>query len=157
MRQATGNSFRMIAALAAMAALALAALTTLGGCGGGKVTGGGLPTGLLVQGVVQDENGRAVSGIRVKLLPGDASALTQADGRFAIPVSGSTPARFTVELAGRETQFLRYFTYGMQTFEIGCDLGPNLPAAQDNVIDIGNIKLYSQDAIPPPPGEVCSQ
>ncbi|GBC96019.1 hypothetical protein HRbin16_01819 [bacterium HR16] len=153
MRQATGNSFRMIAALAAMAALALAALTTLGGCGGGKVTGGGLPTGLLVQGVVQDENGRAVSGIRIIVLPNNVSALSGSDGSFTIDVgSGTAPTTFKVDVSNRANEYYEVVGYGGRNVQ-GCAM--NLPAPQGNIINIGVVTVYSQGTPPPPPHEIC--
>ncbi len=153
MRQATGNSFRMVAALAAMAALALAALTTLSGCGGGKVTGGGLPTGLLVQGAVQDENGRAVSGIRIIVLPNNVSALSGSDGSFTIDVgSGTAPTRFRVDVSNRANEYYEVVGYGGRNVQ-GCEM--NLPAPQGNIINVGVVTVYSQGTPPPPPHEIC--
>ncbi|MGC8783988.1 MAG: carboxypeptidase-like regulatory domain-containing protein [Armatimonadota bacterium] len=154
MRQATGNSFRMVAALAAMAALALAALTTLSGCGGGGGTGGaGLPTGLLVRGIVQDEQGRAVSGIRITVLPNSVSALSGSDGRFTIDVgSGTTPTTFKVDVSNRANEYYEVVGYGGRNVQ-GCAM--NLPAPQGNIIDIGVVTVYSQGSPPPPPHEIC--
>lgn len=156
MRQASGNSFRMVAALAAMAALALAALTTLSGCGGGGAGGAGLPTGLTVQGVVQDENGRAVSGIRIILLANGvsvASALSRSDGSFTIDVgSSATPTSFKVDVSNRANEYYEVVGYGGRNVQ-GCAF--NLPAPQGNIINVGVVTVYSQGTPPPPPHEIC--
>lgn len=154
MRQENGNSFRMVAALAAMAALALAALTTLSGCGGGGAgTGGGLPTGLLVQGIVQDEQGRAVSGIRIIVLPNNIGALSGSDGKFSINVdSGAAPTAFRVDVSNRANEYYEVIGYGGVTKQ-GCNF--SLPAPQGNVINVGVVTVYSQGTPPPPPHEIC--
>lgn len=154
MRQATGNSFRMVAALAAMAALALAALTTLSGCGGGGAgTGGGLPTGLLVQGIVQDEQGRAVSGIRIILLPNNINALSDSNGKFSINVvSGEAPTTFKVDVSNRANEYYEVIGYGGVNKQ-GCNF--SLPAPQGNVINVGVVTVYSQGTPPPPPHDIC--
>lgn len=155
MRQATGNSFRMVAALAAMAMLALAALTTLSGCGGGGGAGGGggLPTGLLVQGVVQDEQGRAVSGIRIILLPNNISALSGSDGRFTIDVgSGTAPTTFKVDVSNRANEYYEVVGYGGRNVQ-GCAI--NLPTPIGNTINVGVVTVYSQGTPPPPPHDIC--
>jgi hypothetical protein len=144
----------MAAALAAMAALALAALTTLNGCGGGGGTGGGgLPTGLLVQGIVQDEQGRAVSGIRITVLPNNISALSGSDGRFTIDAgSGAAPTTFRVDVSNRANEYYEVIGYG-GTNKQGCPF--SLPAPQGNVINVGVVTVYSQSTPPPPPHEIC--
>ncbi|GIV16531.1 MAG: hypothetical protein KatS3mg022_1966 [Armatimonadota bacterium] len=157
MRQATGNSFRMVAALAAMAALALAALTTLSGCGGGGAgTGGGLPTGLLVQGSVQDEQGRAVSGIRIIVFSNGvsvASALSRSDGSFTIDIgSGTVPNSFKVDVSNRANEYYEVVGYGGRNVQ-GCAF--NLPAPQGNIINVGVVTVYSQGTPPPPPHDIC--
>ncbi|MDW8290394.1 MAG: hypothetical protein RMM06_06690 [Armatimonadota bacterium] len=158
----------MFVALAMMATLALAALTALSGCGGGGVTpppsdGGvipppsdGQPPVPTVRGKVVIEQKQGVSGIRVVLLPGGSSALTNTNGEFVIPIRGENPTRLTIDLSSRQGEFHRYFTHGSQTFEIGCNLGPTLPAAQNNIVNVGEIIVYPQENLPPPPGdEVC--
>ena len=153
MRQATGNSFRMVAALAAMAILALAALTTLSGCGGGTGTGGGLPTGLLVQGIVQDENGRAVSGIRIVVLPNNISALSGSDGRFTIDAgTGPVPTTFKVDVSNRANEYYEVVGYGGRNVQ-GCTI--NLPSPIGNTINVGVVTVYSQGTPPPPPHDIC--
>ncbi|MDW8321126.1 MAG: hypothetical protein RMM08_07170 [Armatimonadota bacterium] len=151
MRQRTGNSFRMVAALAAMAALALAALTTLSGCGGGAEVG--LPTGLLVQGFVRDQDGRAVSGIRITVLPHNIPALSGSDGKFTINItSGAAPTAFRVDVSNRANEYYEVVRHGARIKQ-GCTF--NLPAPQGNVIDVGVVTVYSQGNPPPPPDEIC--
>lgn len=152
MRQVNGNSFRMVAALAAMAALALAALSTLSGCGGGA-GGGGQPTGLVVQGVVQDEQGRAVSGIRIVVLPNGIGALSGSDGRFVIDVGiGTAPTTFKVDVSNRANEYYEVVGYGGRNIQ-GCEI--RLPAPQGNRIDVGMVTVYSQGTPPPPPHDLC--
>lgn len=144
----------MIAALAAMAALALAALTTLSGCGGGGTAGGGgQPTGLIVQGIVQDEQGRAVSGIRIILLPNNISALSRSDGSFTIDAgSGTAPTAFKVDVSNRANEYYEVVGYGGRNVQ-GCAM--NLPAPVGNTINVGVITVYSQGTPPPPPHDIC--
>jgi len=154
LRQGTMNSFRLIAALVAMGALALAAMATLNGCGGGG-TGTGVtpPTGLLVQGTVLDEQGRAVSGIRIIVLPNNLSALSGSDGRFTIDVgSGTAPTEFKVDVSNRANEYYEIVGYAGRNIQ-GCSI--NLPAPAGNVIDIGVVTVYSQGTPPPPPHDIC--
>jgi len=154
LRQGTMNSFRMIAALVAMGALALAAMATLNGCGGGG-TGTGVipPTGLLVRGTVLDEQGRAVSGIRIIVLPNNVSALSGSDGRFTIDAgSGTAPTTFKVDVSSRASEYYEVVGYRGRNVQ-GCSL--NLPAPVGNVIDIGVVTVYSQGTPPPPPHDIC--
>lgn len=144
----------MVAALMAMALLAFAAITTLSGCGGGGTTGGGLvPTGLRVQGSVQDEQGRGVSGIRITILPNGIEKLSGSDGSFSIDVgSGTTPASFRVDPGRRPNEYYEVINYGGRNVQ-GCTL--SLPAPQGNIIDVGVVKVYSQGTPPPPPDDIC--
>lgn len=139
----------MIAALMAMALLAFAALTTLGGCGGGGIE----PTGLRVRGLVLDEQGRGVSGIRITILPNGISQQSGSDGSFSIDVSsGATPTSFKVDLGSRANEYYEVIGYGGGNKQ-GCLL--DLPAPQGNIIDVGEVRLYSQGTPPPPPDDIC--
>ncbi|MGQ9737307.1 MAG: hypothetical protein ACUVRT_05230 [Armatimonadota bacterium] len=154
MRQGIGISFRMNAALLAMAVLVFAALATLSGCGGGGTTGGGLvPTGLRVQGFVQDDLGRGVSGIRITILPNGISQQSDSNGSFSIDVgSGTTPTSFKVDLGSRANEYYEVISYGGRNVQ-GCEL--DLPAPQGNIIDVGVVMVYSQGNPPPPPDDIC--
>ncbi|MEJ5253351.1 MAG: hypothetical protein WHX60_15865 [Armatimonadota bacterium] len=145
----------MIASLTAMALLALAALAALSGCGGGGTTGtGGQPSGLLVQGFVQDEQGRGVSGIRIIVLPNNISALSGSNGKFTINVgSGSTPTTFWVDVGTRANEYYEVVGYGGRNMQ-GCPF--SLPAPVGNIIDVGVVKVYTQGTPPPPPDEICN-
>lgn len=143
----------MIAALRAMALLAFAALTTLSGCGGGTTGGGIEPTGLRVRGVVLDDQGQGVSGIRITILPNNISLQSGSDGSFSIDVgSGTTPASFKVDLGSRANEYYEVISYGGRNVQ-GCAL--NLPAPQGNIIDVGVVRVYTQGSPPPPPDDIC--
>lgn len=145
----------MIAALMAMALLALASLTTLSGCGGGTgTTGVGTqPTGLRVRGIVQDDQGRGVSGIRIIILPNGISALSGSDGSFSIDLgSGAAPTSFRVDIGSRANEYYEVVGYGGRNVQ-GCPL--TLPAPQGNMIEVGVVTVYSQGTPPPPPDDIC--
>lgn len=153
MRQGIVNSFRMIAALLAMGALAFAALATLSGCGGG--TGrDGEPVGLIVRGVVQDEQGRGVSGIQITVLRNNVSAGTGTDGTFFINLDNATaPMTFRVNLGTRANEYYAIVGYRGRNVQ-GCAF--DLPAPQGNRIEVGVVRVYSQGSPPPPPDEICN-
>lgn len=153
MRPRETYSFRTILMLALMGALALAALISLSGCGGGG--DGAAPTGVTVRGRVVDDRNEPISGARVKLLPVGTTVSTGADGRFSVAFSANLPERVTIDPSTIGNTYLRYFTYRGRTFEIGCDLGPAIPAPSGGVVDLGDILIYRQDSVPPPPGETC--
>jgi hypothetical protein len=157
LRHGTMNSFRMTAALVAMGALALAAMATLNGCGGPTGTGVTPVVGLRVQGQVRDEQGRAVSGIRI-IVQDDrsttiGSALSGADGKFLIELgSRVTPATFKMDVATRANEYYDIIGYGGRNVQ-GCPI--NLPSPVGNLINVGVITVYSQGTPPPPPHEIC--
>ncbi len=143
----------MVAALLAMAALALAALTTLSGCGGGGTAGAPGPTGLVVQGIVQDEQGRAVSGIRIVLLPNNIVLTSRQDGTFSADLGSATaPTSFRVDVSSRANEYYEVVGYGGRNVQ-GCAL--NLPAPVANTINVGVVTVYSQGTPPPPPHDIC--
>ncbi|MER3473926.1 MAG: hypothetical protein C4335_07805 [Armatimonadota bacterium] len=146
----------MIAALMAMALLALAALTTLSGCGGGTgTTGVGTqPTGLRVHGIVQDEMGRGVSGIRITILSKGISVLSGSDGSFSIDLGsgGAPPTEFRVDIGSRANEYYEIVGYGGSNVQ-GCSL--RLPEPQSNIIEVGVVRVYSQGTPPPPPDKIC--
>ncbi len=153
MRQANVSSFRMIALLLAMAAMALAALTTLSGCGGGGTAGAPGPTGLVVQGSVQDEQGRAVSGIRIVLLPNNVVLTSRADGTFYADLGSATaPTGFRVDVSGRAGDYYEVVGYQGRNVQ-GCSF--NLPVPVGNTINVGAVRVYSQGTPPPPPHDIC--
>lgn len=153
MRPRETYSLRTILMLALMGALALAALISLSGCGGGG--DGTVPTGVTIRGRVVAESDTPVSGVQVKLLPDGRTVSTGSDGRFSIVYSTNLPERLTIDPIAIGNTYLRYFTYRGRTFEIGCDLGPTIPTPSGGVVDLGDILIYRQDSVPPPPGETC--
>lgn len=148
----------MITALLAMAGLALAALITLSGCGGvGTPTEEGPITGTLVRGKVVDDFKQPVAGFRVTILSQTdgvlARVLSGSDGSFEVRLPSTvTPKRFLVDPGNRASDYYGIVTWEGRTVD-GCAF--DLPAPNNNVIDIGSISVYSQNTPPPPPHDVC--
>lgn len=130
-------------------AFAVLALLVAGCGGGGGGGGGGTPSNraTITGNVVDAVSGSGIPGVRV--LYGDATATTGADGTFSITVdapSTAKPLRIPTTTGYNALGQYNGVTVRLATDGIAI---PELSAGQ--TFNVGTIRLFSVDSGPPPP------